>query len=68
MCGGVPYRQCPQDNAGTLGICIGLRLGILMCLHDTYAITVRQKQNQRGIGIPCHPVEEAWLECNATNQ
>lgn len=51
--GGVMFRQCPADSFGTLGICINLRLGVLMCHHNNQTMNVRQAQIQRRIGTPC---------------
>ncbi|GMF20078.1 unnamed protein product [Phytophthora lilii] len=69
-CGGIPFRQCrlPGIEAGTwvVGICYNHRMQVLACNPDPAKIKVRRRQIQLGVGIPCDPVEEAWLGCNNT--
>ncbi|OWZ08178.1 hypothetical protein PHMEG_00019323 [Phytophthora megakarya] len=70
MCDGVPYRQCRfpgvEPNTWVVGICYNHRMQVLACNPDPNKILVRRRQIYEGVGMPCDPVEEAWLGCKAT--
>ncbi|POM76507.1 hypothetical protein PHPALM_6244 [Phytophthora palmivora] len=72
VCDGVPYRQCRlpglEPNTWVVGICYSHRMQVLACNPDPNKIQVRRRQIQEGVGLPCNPVEEAWLGCHATTE
>ncbi|KAJ8571730.1 hypothetical protein ON010_g5106 [Phytophthora cinnamomi] len=69
LCEGVMYRQCfdpiyQSPGVQVVGICINNFFQVISCSSfDTFAINGRQQEIIHGLGIPCDPVEEAWLGC-----
>ncbi|GMF25820.1 unnamed protein product [Phytophthora lilii] len=69
ICGGVMYRKChvaQYQNPGkeVVGICINNYFQVIACSPgDIFAINGRRQEIIRGIGLPCDPIEEAWLGC-----
>lgn len=64
VCGGVPFRQCPQNERGLVGICSSVRMQVISCIHDAYVIAMRKEQIRLRIGAPCNATEETWLGCS----
>ncbi|KAE9072974.1 hypothetical protein PF010_g25267 [Phytophthora fragariae] len=69
MCGGVMYRRCydpvyQSADVEVVGICMNNFFQVISCSSsDIYAINGRQQEIIHGFGLPCDPVEEAWLGC-----
>lgn len=63
VCGGVLYRQCPEDSNGLLGICYPIRMQVISCIHEASVIEMRKEQIRLRIGASCNATEERWLGC-----
>lgn len=63
VCGGLAFRRCPADLNGLDGICVSVRMQVIMCVHNSLGIEMRKEQIRLRIGAPCNFSEEAWLGC-----
>jgi hypothetical protein len=69
MCGGVLYREChdprfQSPGNDVVGICKNSYFQVISCTSfEVFAISGRRQEIARGLGIPCDPIEEAWLGC-----
>ncbi|KAJ0390351.1 hypothetical protein ATCC90586_009156 [Pythium insidiosum] len=60
-CGGVLFRQCRVGSQ--VGMCYNSRLQVIHCELAREYIEMRKLQIERRVGVPCDPLEEAWLGC-----
>ncbi|KAF1318115.1 hypothetical protein FI667_g14223, partial [Globisporangium splendens] len=72
VCGGVMYRKCVVDsgystNGNTtvdeVAMCYNQRMHVIACRPAEVNIRIRKLEIQKGLGVPCDPIEEAWLGC-----
>lgn len=62
-CGGVMYRECHLAGSNVSYMCYSEGLKPIFCVSSAVNLQVRRQEILRHIGVPCDPVEEAWLGC-----
>ncbi|RLN58129.1 hypothetical protein BBJ28_00001336 [Nothophytophthora sp. Chile5] len=63
ICGYSLFRRCEYPpNSGHFGMCMPYRMQVLSCTLNDDFIQFRHLQDTE-LGMPCNPIEEAWLGC-----
>uniref|UniRef100_K3X7U7 WLGC domain-containing protein n=1 Tax=Globisporangium ultimum (strain ATCC 200006 / CBS 805.95 / DAOM BR144) TaxID=431595 RepID=K3X7U7_GLOUD len=72
VCGGMMYRKCGVDagysrndstTADQIAMCYNQRMHVIACRPAEMDIQIRKLEIQKGLGVSCDPIEEAWLGC-----